>query len=129
MKFKANEIFADYDKNEILIIGFLGKGFNDKQVYFLIQDSIEYDDQDRELGMDNYYIEKNDQSMGCYGGINKLRLFKNRIQIDLNKKGIQNLKETNFDIEFECECDSDEFENLQRKLNQVFSNGELLLTS
>jgi len=69
-------------------------------IYFMIQYS-EDDSQDRQLGIDTYYIEKNDQSMGGYGGIIELRLDKNRIQIDLSQKGTEHLKEINIEIEFE----------------------------
>ena len=124
MKFKAKEIFADYDENEILIIGFSGEPTkHDEQIYFTIQDSDKYDHQDRELGMDTYYIEKNDQSMAGYGGVKEIKLSKNRIQIDFDQKGIDNLKETNIEIDFEF--NSDEFKNLCKKLGQVFSNDEL----
>jgi hypothetical protein len=127
MKFTAKEIFADYDENEILIIGFLGEATEqDDQIYFMIQDSNEYDHQDKELGMDTYYIEKNDQSMSGYGGVKELRLSKNKIQIDLDQKGIERLEETNIEIDFECNFD--EFKNLHERLNQIFSSGELKTT-
>lgn len=128
MKFKAKEIFADFDENEILIIMFSGDS-NDQgeTVYFMIQNSKEYDDQDEQLNMETYYIEKNDQSMGGYGGIKELRLDKNRIQIEFDNKGIENLIEKKIEIEFEC--NDNEYDNLRKKLNQVFTNGELKILS
>ncbi|MBL4704285.1 MAG: hypothetical protein JKY54_07175 [Flavobacteriales bacterium] len=126
MRFKAKEIFADYDENDVLIIAFSGDTDHlSGPIYFMIQYS-EDDSQDRQLGIDTYYIEKNDQSMGGYGGIIELRLDKNRIQIDLSQKGTEHLKEINIEIEFECNID--EFGNLQKRLNQIFSNGELIRT-
>ncbi len=127
MKFKAKEIFADYDENNILIIGFSGeKTERNKHIYFIIQDSDDYDHQDKKLGIDTYYIEKNDQTMSGYGGVKEIRLCKNRIQIDFDQKGIDNLQEINIEIEFEC--NPDEFKNLHKKLNQIFSNDELKTT-
>jgi len=124
MKFRAKEVFADYDENQVLIVAFSGLEIqNSEQVYFMIQYSNEYDQQDISLDLSEYYIEKNSQSMGCYGGIKELKLFRNRIQIDLNSIGIEHLKETNIEIEFEC--NSSEFENLSIRLEQIFLTGEL----
>jgi len=120
MKFKAKEVFADYDENNVLIIGFSGAE-NDlgESIYFMIQDSEEYDTQDQQLGMDTYYIEKNDQSIGGYGGIKELILDKNRIRIHLDKKGVENLKETKIEIEFDY--GANEYDKLKKRLHQIFS--------
>ena len=124
MKFKAKEVFADYDENKVLIIAFSGVVTkNNEPVYFMIQDSIEYDEQDIGLGLNKYYIEKNNQSMSGYGGLKKLTLARNSIQIELDQVGIENLKETNIEIEFEC--NSVKFENLENRLERIFSKGEL----
>ena len=124
MKFRAKDIFANYDENKVLIIAFSGVVTdNNEPAYFMIQDSIEYDEQDIDLDLNKYYIEKNNQSMGGYGGIKKLKLARNRIQIELDQIGIENLKETNIEIEFEC--NSVKFKNLENRLERVFSKGEL----
>ncbi len=124
MEFRAKEIFADYDENDVLIIGFLGDSTEQGEpTYFIIQDSEEYDEQDRQLGMDTYYIEKNDQSMGGYGGISEVYLRRNKIKIEFNSVGIGHVKEKFIEIEFEC--NEMIFNNLQQKINQVFSNREL----
>lgn len=120
MKFIAKEIFAGYDENKILIIGF--SGINEHQ-YFLIQYSEEHDSQDRQLGINTYYIEKNDQSMSSHGGVRELRLTRNKIKIDLDEKGIDNLKEISIEIDFEC--NADEFVNLHNRLKKVFSKEKM----
>ena len=121
MKFKAKKVFADHDENNILIIGFLGD-YNDLggPTYFMIQDSEEHNKQDQQLGMNTYYIEKNDQSMSGYGGIQELRLDKEKVYIELDKKGIENLKET--EIVIELKCNDDEFENLQKRLYEILDD-------
>jgi len=120
MKFKAKEVFTDYDENNVLIIGFSGVTNElGEPIYFMIQDSEEYDMQDKQLGIDTYYIEKNDQSIGGYGGIKELTLDMNRIRIDLDKKGIENLKETKIEIEFDY--DVNVYNKLKKRLNQIFS--------
>ena len=45
-----------------------------EQRYFMIQDVInEYDEQDIKLGMNTYYIEKNDQLFSTYDGVLKIQ--------------------------------------------------------
>ena len=61
--------------------------------------------------------------MSGYGGLKKLTLARNSIQIELDQVGIENLKETNIEIEFEC--NSVKFENLENRLERIFSKGEL----
>jgi len=127
VKFKAKEIFANYDENGVLVIGFSGNSTDQgRPIYFMIQDSDEYDVQDKRLNMDTYYVEKNEQSMGGYGGVKEIKLDKNRIQFELDQKGKENLKEKNIEIEFGCS--DEEFTNLWKKLNQIFKNGELKTT-
>ena len=53
--------------------------------YLMIQDSLNYDEQDVELGMDTYYLEVNDQSKGGYGGIDRIELDRGKLKIGLNK--------------------------------------------
>ncbi len=71
-----------------------------KELYFQIQDAYEYDTQDVQLGMDTYYIEINDQSHGCYGGISKIKLKDCSIEIELNDKGNEKLKSGKIKILF-----------------------------
>lgn len=69
MNFKAKEIHADYDQNDLLIIGFSGEVDNEK-ISLMIQDAYDREnEQEIELGMNTFYIELNEQSKGGYGGI------------------------------------------------------------
>lgn len=119
MKFKADQIFADYDENDVLIIGFSS---GDKK-YFMIQHTDEYDDQDKELGMDTYYIEKNDQGFGMYGGIEKIALNRNEIVFELDEEAKEHLCEEFIEICFDC--DEDTFSNLKLRLQQIFRRIDL----
>lgn len=123
MEFRAKEVFAGYDDNDVLIIGFSDNSDESHEsIYFMIQAADVYDEQDRESGMDIYYIEKNNPSTGGYGGIKSLSLDRTRIVIEFDEKGYQHTKEEVIAIDFDC--GSDEYENLRQRLRQVFSKSE-----
>lgn len=118
MQFQATDVFADYDEFQTLIIGFYAE--SDCPDYFMIQHSDHYTDADKKLGMNTFYIEKNDQSMGCYGGITQIVLDRSKIRIDLNEKSAERLGELNIEISFNCA--DDQFLKLESKILHVFSN-------
>ncbi len=49
------------------------------------------DSQDKALGHDTYYVEKDDQSNSCYGGIESVDLGPNAIRLKLDEAGSQSL--------------------------------------
>ncbi len=62
LTFQANTVSAEYDENEVLIIGFADlQADGEPNHYFMIQHSAEYDEQDVKLVMDTYYIERDGQ--------------------------------------------------------------------
>ena len=97
MFIKANKIGV-FKENSILIVGFLDKDGNS---YFQIQDSLglEYDEQDIRLGMNTYYLEKNDQRFSCYGGLSKIILNSNQLIFYLDAIGVSNIEESKIEIE------------------------------
>lgn len=124
ISFKAQEVYADYDPNDLLIIGFSGK-MNNEDVYFMIQDAYDREDeQEIELGMDTYYLEWNDQSQGGYGGISELVVYRNKIHIELNKIGRKNLKIKDEILSIEFDLNDKAFLNLTEKLKLIFEPEE-----
>lgn len=70
------------DDGDTTIIGFA----NDPEPpsrYVIVQRAREFDDQDRELGMDQHYLEINDQSRSAYGVIESVRLATGQLTISL----------------------------------------------
>lgn len=51
--------------------------------YFILQKSYEFDEQDRKLGMDTYYIEVNGQENSNYGGIRSVEISSNVVSVIL----------------------------------------------
>lgn len=66
--------------------------------YFQIQDIETYEQQDIALGMDRYYIEKNDQGFGGYGGILKIEINQGYLRFDLDEVGKKNLQEDYIEV-------------------------------
>ena len=67
----------------------------------MIQWCLEYTPQDEKLGIDTYYIERNDQNNSCYGGIEKIELEDGGLIIHLSPKAIQYLKASTLEITWE----------------------------
>jgi len=62
--------------------------------YVILQRANTFDEQDKKLGMDSYYIEYNDQSNSGYGVCQEISLKGNLINIKFttkNKKDIKNI--------------------------------------
>lgn len=109
MDFNATEISADYDEYGILVI-FLGSENN----YLMIQFEEDPDEQDIELGMGPYHIERDDQGYGGYGGVKKWTLEAKNLHLEMDNKGKKNLDVEHIRITFDI--DKDAFENLREKL-------------
>ena len=117
MKISTNQIFCGLDENNVFIIGFFNSETND---YFMIQDCLNYDEQDIQLGMNSYYIELNDQSNGGYGGIKNFELTRRNLKIDLDELGIKHLKHNSILISFDCT--HEEYKSLGESLEKVLKN-------
>jgi hypothetical protein len=60
--------------------------------YVMLQYPLQTDEQDRRLGLDGLYIERDDQAIGCYRGVESIRRSGDRIEISLNAEGKRRLK-------------------------------------
>ena len=63
----------------------------DTNHYIQFQRAHVFDEQDKALGLDTYYVEKDDQSNSCYGGIESIDLRADSIQMNLDEAGAQSL--------------------------------------
>lgn len=85
----------------------------------MIQKTLEeFDDQDAGSGMDFYHIERDDQSYGGYGGVERIELLRNQIEVKLNETGKENLDCDALKVEFET--DDETYETLAEKLKFIF---------
>jgi hypothetical protein len=87
--FHASCISID-DTADCLQIGFADHAHGTAD-YLLLQRAHEVDDQDKRLGMDDVYVERNDQSFSVYGGIAQFELLGDRVRIVFDQKGATNM--------------------------------------
>lgn len=71
------------DRVEFLLIWFADEDANPCQ-YLMLQRAREFDEQDRTLGMDDVYIERDDQGWSAYGGILRFELCNDRAYLKLD---------------------------------------------
>lgn len=116
LQFTAIEIENDVNEYDILIVGFYNP---DEEHYLMIQHQDEYDEDDADLGMNTYHIERDDQSYGNYGGVEKVILQSNQIQFILNPHGKKSLQCEEVLIDFEI--NDRQFLELKVSLIKIFA--------
>lgn len=87
--FHANCV-AVVDDEFSRIVGFADRQIDTKR-YLQFQLCHVSDTKNQALGLDNYYVEKDDQSYSCYGGIESIDLHQNTITLKLDDVGSQRL--------------------------------------
>jgi len=112
LNFEVESIEIETNEFNVLVIGF----YTDEN-YLMIQQSL-----DENSGINNYHIERDDQSYGGYGGVRQINLERNSIEVDLDDEGKENLQCDSVRVDFET--DEETFELLSEKLKFIF--GETL---
>jgi hypothetical protein len=102
--FHANCIAVE-DSDESCLVGFADQEY-DTQRYLQLQRAHVNDAQDQALGLDTYYVERDDQRNSCYGGIECCDLHADKIRLSFSDAGSRslNLREPmriSFDIDEE----------------------------
>ena len=87
--FHANCIAIE-DNEEFCLVGFADREY-DTRCYLQLQRSHVNDTQDRALGLDTYYVERDDQSNSCYGGIESIELHSDMVRLDFTDAGSRSL--------------------------------------
>jgi len=89
-----DEFLADtfsFEEDDATVVLAFSAGQDEAQRYVVLQYPVHADEQDRSLGLDGLYIERDDQVSGCYKGVESLRRIGNRIEIDLTAEGKRQL--------------------------------------
>lgn len=89
-EFVANKVSFEEDDTMVVFAFCADEGQSNE--YLMLQYSLQTDEQDRHLGLDGLYIERNDEAFGCYRGVESIRRVGDRIEIDLNTEGKRWLK-------------------------------------
>ena len=92
MSYELLAKFASLDEDEeCLSFAFSADEFGAGK-YVMFQHLLKPEEQDRRLGLDGLYIERDDQLKGCYRGVESIKRVKDRIEIVLTEEGKQRLK-------------------------------------
>jgi hypothetical protein len=83
-----------------------------------LQRSLEFGGQDVALDLDQVYLERNDQSQGAYGGIQRVEMHLDRIRIAVSDRTTLRLGDGEFEIALSLA--PEEFDRLCRGLRIVF---------
>src|SRR5262245_3886481 len=98
VRFAANDVAVDDSDDNFILVGFADEqdGRYRDSLYFQL--SYEFDEQDVALGMDQVYFERNGQSQGAYGGIERVELHIDRVRIVVRGQPAQPLGDSEFEI-------------------------------
>jgi len=114
---RANTVVVDRSADEFIVIGFADETDGIPRDRLVLQRSYEPDEQDLALGMDQVYIERNEQSRGGYGGVRELVLSRDRLNIGLEDAMAQTLGDDAFEITFAL--DDERFQELRDGLRRA----------
>lgn len=109
---------ASDEDNDVLTVGLADSQFDTKE-YLWFQRYLDPDEDD------GVYIERNGQEYGTYGGIEKLVLFRDKIELSLSATTAKIL-DTEQVIEINFSATDEQFENFRAELKRVF-DGERVL--
>ncbi len=112
LQFEAEAVEIEENDLNVLFVGFYAE-----ENYLMIQLSLDIED-------GNYHIERDDQSYGEYGGVEKIFLSPNSIEVELNEVGKENLKCDGVIVDFET--DDENYQLLIEKLKFIFGNSLVL---
>jgi Immunity protein 10 len=125
VQFTANTVVVDDSDDEFILVGFADEQDGAYREALHFQRGYEFDEQDVELGMDSVYAERNDQSQGGYGGVERVELHPDRVRVAVQGKVAEAMGTTEFDIAFALS--SQELERLREGLRVAFAEFESLV--
>lgn len=111
LQFEADAVEIEETEFDVLSIGFYTE-----ENYLMMRQSLDVENAE-------YHIERDDQSFGGYGGVEKIELSQNLIEVALNETGKEDLQCDGLKIGFET--DDETYQLLFEKLKSVF--GDVLI--
>jgi hypothetical protein len=121
--FHANCVVLE-DTEDFWLVGFADQE-NDTEEYLMLQRSFADDEQDKTLGMATYYVERNDQALSCYGGIDSCNLYTTEIIFSFDEKGAERLNISE-PLRITFGVDPGRLTKLRARLASVFSGTNCL---
>src|SRR5262245_20554416 len=120
VRFAANDVAVDDSDDNFILVGFADEQDGRYRDALHFQLSYEFDEQDVALGMDQVYVERNGQSQGAYGGIERVELHIDRVRIVVRGQPAQPLGDSEFEIGLSLAAE--EFGRLRQAWRVVFED-------
>ena len=120
VRFAAIDVVVDDSDDNFILVGFADEQDGRYRDALHFQRSYEFDEQDVALGMDQVYVERNGQSQGAYGGIDRVELHPDRVRIVVRGPTAQRLGDSEFEIGLSLA--PEEFGQLRQALRVVFED-------
>jgi hypothetical protein len=118
VRFAANNVVVNDSDDNFILVGFADEQGGRYRAALHFQRSYEFDEQNVALGMNQVYVERNDQSQGAYGGIERVELHSDRIRLVVGGQTAQRLGDSEFEIGLSLA--PEEFGQLRKALRIVF---------
>jgi Immunity protein 10 len=125
VQFIANTVVVDDSDEQFILVGFADEQSGAYRETLHFQRSYEFDEQDAALGMASVYAERNDQSQGGYGGVERVELHPDRVRVAIRGPLAEEMGDTGFEISFSLQ--PQEFERLRDGLRAVFRGFDTLV--
>lgn len=119
VRFTANTVVVDDTDDQFILVGFADEQGGTSREALHFQRSHTFDEQDVALGMNSVYAERNDQTQGGYGGVQRVELHPNRVRVVIGGELAERMNTAESDIALALS--SDEFGRLRDGLRVVFS--------
>ncbi|BBA40865.1 MULTISPECIES: Imm10 family immunity protein [Burkholderia] len=115
-EFVANDVSYTYEDG-VHVLGMVDRG-NEPHDYVILQRGTEFDEQDRKLGQDTYYIEVCADGVAGYGGVKSVTLNAGKLSIELedDAKWREDLSSIQIDVQA-----AKDLEGLKAWLLAIFS--------
>lgn len=115
VEFRAEEIEVGVSPQGVINVGFYTDGH-----YLSFQYMTDAEQRERLRIPDTYYIARDDQSYGEYGGVEKATLSRNTLEVALDELGQSNMQCESVKVHFET--DDQTFAKVKEKLAYIFGN-------
>lgn len=117
--FHSNCIVTEDPNDYCHLVGFADQ--ESAETYFMLQRAEEYDEQDRELGMDTYHVEWCGQENSGYGGISQFVLKRTSVEIEFDHAMADLLEGLN-QLSITFDLTDKQYQALKQALRQIFEH-------
>ena len=125
LKFTANQVTQTFDDG-IHTLGFMDDS-KEPQTYFLLQLGTEFDEQDKKLGQDTYYVEVVDEDqVSGYGGVKSVHVSFSKILFEFEETATWRDDLTSVCINYQITDKN--FDVLKKTLQDIFFATPEILT-